>query len=722
MYYPAPALLATAAATLEPPQRRPVSVSARQVVRTQSASGAVKSWDPTETPYMIEPMDRLEDRRKQALIFIGPAQSGKTFALADCYLAHIATCSPSDAMLILSTQQVARDFERDRWRKLKRLSSDFAAGLSPHAHDDNTHDKVLATGDLIYLQWPSDNILQGKSIRRMLLTDYDRMPQSIGGQGSPFELARKRTRKYRSLAMTLAESSPGFEQTDPKWRPTTPHDAPPARGIFSLYRLGDRHRLYWPCPHCGEYFMSPPGLDGFQYEVQADLLGAVIPDTLGEVTIGCPHCSEVIAWCHRPAMLNAARWVPDLCTIDRTGQVHGTPPQTDIASYWLHGVHAAYSTWRSLVYSYLQARSICAATGDEEGLRTVTMQDFAAPYISQSREHARRPTELENRTERAWQRGTVPPGVRYLTALVDTQAQYFSVMIVGRGVDGERWVIDRYEIRDSIRRDLAGNVEPLDLTAYTEDWDQLTERVVCASYPLLAHPGKHLTVRLTLVDSGGAGKRNNPGINVTARAYAWWRRLRHHGLAHRVALTKGTAARPDARGQLVTESYPDNAARADRHSTAVGDVPLYLLHVNALKDALDADLQRHEPGPGYVHFPTGLPGSFYDELTAEVRTETGWEIASNASRRNEAWDQLTMELAAALLPQDLHGLVRGKEPRIRFAVPAARIDWTRPPAWAGPPPQNTEVDRDLRPHAASDPRAAVADKWANAFKPLNNQS
>lgn len=714
MYYPAPALLTAAAATLEPPLRRRVSESARAVVRTQSASGAVKSWDGDETPYMIEPMDRLEDRRKQALVFIGPAQSGKTFSLADCYLAHIATCSRSDAMLICSTQQVARDFERDRWRKLKRLSSEFAACLSSHAHDDNTHDKTLDTGDLIYLQWPSENILQGKSIRRMLLTDYDRMPQSIGGQGSPFELARKRTRKYRSLGMTLAESSPGHEQTDPKWRPVTPHDAPPARGIFSLYRLGDRHRLYWPCPHCGEYFMSPPGIDGFQFDVQQDLLGAVIPETLGEVTIGCPKCTEVIRWDHRPAMLAAAKWVPDLCTIARDGTISGTPPRTDIASYWLHGVHAAYTTWRGLVYSYLQAKSICDATGDEEGMRTVTMQDFAAPYISVSRTRARRPTELETRIERAWQRGTVPAPVRYLTACVDTQSKYFSVMIIGRGPAGERWVIDRYELRDSTRRDFVGNIEPLDPMAYTEDWDILTERVVCASYPLLAHPGKRMTVRLTLLDSGGSGKRDDPGINVTARAYEWWRRLNAAGLGHRVALTKGTAARPDSRGQAVSETYPDTAARADRHSTATGDVPLYLLHVNALKDALDADLQRTEPGPGFIHFPTGLPGSFYDELTAEIRTETGWEVASNGARRNEAWDQLVMELAAALLPQDLQGIVRSKEPRVRFATPAARIDWTRPPAWAGPQPQSTEIDRVLHPTAA--PRQTDARATAKAFR------
>jgi phage terminase large subunit GpA-like protein len=629
----------------------------------------------------------------------GMIPTHNTMALIDCWIGHVITSSPSDMMVIQATQSVARDYERDRWRKLVRHSPDIKALLSAHGHDDNTYDKTIATGDTIYLKWPSENELQGKSLRRMALTDYDRMPQSIGGQGSPFELARKRTRKYRSLAMTLVESSPGHEQTDPQWRPATPHDASPARGILSLYRLGDRRRLYWPCPHCADYFMSPAGVEGFVYEVQEDLLGHVAPETLGAVAIACPHCGSLIAEDQRPAMLAACRWVPDHCTIDRHGTITGTPPDTNIASFWLHGVHAAYQSWRDLVYGYLQAYALFQATHDEEPLRTVVMQDLAAPYISQARDNARRPTELEARAERAWRRGTVPDGVRWLTALVDTQGRHWSVMIVGRGVANERWVIDRFEIRHSRRADDSGNLADVSPAAYLEDWDLLTERVVCGAYPLVGHPGKRLSVRITLVDSGGAGIKGGQGANVTARAYEWWRRLRAQGLAQRVALTKGTGSSADARGPLITESYPDNSARTDRHSGARGDVPIYLLNVNALKDALDGDLRRTEPGPGFIHFPGDLPGSVFDELTSEIRTEKGWEIATNAAPRNEGWDQLTMDLAANLLPQDLKGIVRtkGDGHRARFAVPGARIDWSRPPLWAAPPPQNSEVDNALAP-------------------------
>jgi phage terminase large subunit GpA-like protein len=91
----------------------------------------------------------------------------------------------------------------------------------------------------------------------------------------------------------------------------------------------------------------------------------------------------------RPALLAALRWVPDHCTVTPDGTIHGTPPRSDIASYWLHGVHAAYTTWRQLVFGWLQAKALYSATGDEEPLRTVVMQDLGAPYIAQARQHAR---------------------------------------------------------------------------------------------------------------------------------------------------------------------------------------------------------------------------------------------------------------------------------------------------------------------------------------------
>jgi len=674
-FHPAADLLPDLAAAIAPPLRRRVSDSAARVVKVKSPSGAVMPWSRDITPYMVEPMDMLESRHHQALIFIASAQSGKTQALIDAWIAHTITCSPSKMMVIQATQGVARDYERDRWRPLVKLSPDIAARVSPRGHDDNTYDKTLLSGDTIYLKWPSQNELQGKAIRRMALTDYDRMPQSIGNQGSPFDLARERTTTYRSLGMTLVESSPGHEQTDPNWRPQTPHQAPPSQGIFSLYNLGDRRRLYWPCPHCHDYFLSPPGPDSFVYDVQTDLLDCVIPDTLGPVHIACTACGQLISEAHRPAMLAAARWVPDHCTIAPDGQLHGTPSTTDIASYWLHGCHAAFVSWRALILRYLQALAIYQGTGDEESLRTVTLQKLAAPYISPTRQGARNAHALSARQE-DYPRATVPEGARFLLAAIDIQGgarRRFVVQVIAYGPHLESWLIDRYSLRhlDDV------NHTPLDMSGNIEHWDILIPHVLERSYPLADGSGRHLPIHLTLCDSGGEE-------GVTDRAYSFYRSLRPRGLARRFLLVKGSSSRTAPRTEI---RHPDTRARKDRKADSRGDVPVLFLNTNQLKDTVANNLNRQTPGPGYMHFPTWVGDWFFDELNGETRTPDG------------AWEKVSANEAL-----DLYAYAQAGCHHLKADV----MNWAAPRHWAADWSVNPDIHRLDHPSAPDRNPAPIA--------------
>jgi phage terminase large subunit GpA-like protein len=73
------------------------------------------------------------------------------------------------------------------------------------------------------------------------------------------------------------------------------------------------------------------------------------------------------------------------------GRIEGERRRTDIASYWLGGVAAAYQTWPSIINRYLQAVLTYSATGDEGPLRTTTNTDQGAPYIPRA---ARRPRSM----------------------------------------------------------------------------------------------------------------------------------------------------------------------------------------------------------------------------------------------------------------------------------------------------------------------------------------
>lgn len=56
----------------------------------------------------------------------------------------------------------------------------------------------------------------------------------------------------------------------------------------------------------------------------------------------------------------------------------------------------------------------------------------------------------------------VPPKVRFLLASVDVQGgkkRRFVVQIIGYGENGERWLVDRYNIRQSLRCDENGEAQ-----------------------------------------------------------------------------------------------------------------------------------------------------------------------------------------------------------------------------------------------------------------------
>ncbi|MEI9820151.1 terminase gpA endonuclease subunit, partial [Enterobacter hormaechei] len=99
---------------------------------------------------------------------------------------------------------------------------------------------------------------------------------------------------------------------------------------------------------------------------------------------------------------------------------------------------------------------------------------------------------------------------------------------------------------------------------------------------------------------------------VTDNAYKFWRQCRRDGLGKRVYLIKGDSTK---RQKIITKTHPNNTERSDRRADARGEVPVYLLQTDLLKDQLSNNLDRETPGAGYIHFPDWLGEWFYEELT-----------------------------------------------------------------------------------------------------------
>jgi len=637
------------ATLLRPPRRVKVSQAASESLYVVSGNGTKSKWNPAAAPYMIKPMDCLSSRRYDAVIFVGPARTGKTIALLDGFVFYKVINDPGDGLIVQISEEKAGEFSKKRLKREFNASPDMAKRLSPHGHDNNVHDITFRAGNMLAIKWPSKNVFASSDYQFVLLTDYDRMDENIGGEGSGWVLASKRTQTFGSTGMTMVESSPGRPVRDLEWQQPEdePHRAPPTTGILDLYNQGDRQRLYWQCPErlCRHWFM--PVMENFN---------------MGSARVVCPECGcEVNPKAKRELNANS-RWVPEGCHLTLDGELVGTPRETRIASFWMEGPAAAYQSWTSLVANLKAAEETYELTGSQEDLQSRYNVDWGRPYYSRIAAKKRSSQTLLDRAEQTVRR-RVPHGVRFLTAAVDVQGgknRRFVVQVHGWGPNREMWVIDRFNISEDRGPDNDQPPRRISPATQPEDWDLLTRDVLHRSYQLDDGSGRRMPIAAMAVDTGGEADADGDE-SVTSQAYEWHRRLARDGLQSRVFLVKGASSKTASR---VRKTYPDNTTRKSRKSKARGDVPLYLLGTNLLKDTVAAMMDRDNPGAGYMHTPSWLGRDWFDELTYEQRDPATGKWEKPGKRPNEAFDLCVYNLVVFIL------------------LKAEKIDWRAPPAWA----------------------------------------
>jgi phage terminase large subunit GpA-like protein len=215
---------------LRPPERLTITQTMEKYVRIVSPGAYIGNYQSSFVPYMQEPADTLTSRDHTGVVFVGPAQTGKTEALILGWLAYSVKTDPADMLIFSPTQSGARDFSMRRVARLHRNSPEIGNLMLKSREANTRFDKQYKTGMIVNLSWPSVAEFAGRPVGRIALTDYDRMPDDVDGEGSPYDLGSKRTTTFGSFAMTMAESSPSRDVENPRWVRTTAHEAPTLQG------------------------------------------------------------------------------------------------------------------------------------------------------------------------------------------------------------------------------------------------------------------------------------------------------------------------------------------------------------------------------------------------------------------------------------------------------------------------------------------------------------
>lgn len=636
---------------LAPPERITVSQAATR--RKVNAGGHWQTWDNDVAPYMVEPMDATLSRRFEGVVFVGPARSSKTEGLILNPWVHSVLAAPRLASIFYMSQAAAREWSVQELGPVIKNSPELREKLRL----DNVHEKTFTGGARLTVDWPVDNKLSGRSIPLVLLADYDQKAyQDVEGQGPAFTLGRKRTTQAGTRGMVVAESSPRFPVLDESWTPTTPHQAPPCEGILGWYNSGTRARLYWTCPHCSGEF--EPSFSRLEYPEEGT------PAERGRAAyMSCLHCGGVIEP-HQKAELNrGARWLHEsrdggLVPFEDLDNIR----ETSIVSYWLQGPAAALSTWSQVVTRYLEALEEFDRTGDEKPLQAATNLDLGLPYTPRAMSEDMALSEnvlREGATDHAWQ--VAPAETRFLLAAVDVQPGRFVVGVTAHLADGERVLVDRFDIHAPPPTAPRAVDRRLDPARYGEDWDALLA-LTALDYPV-ANADHRLRLLSVVCDAGGEA-------GVTPNAYAFYRKMRRQR-PRWFHLVRGFGGENRKRAEV---KAPETAHQGKKH--VARDVQLVRAGTDRLKDEIAAALMREDGGARALHIPRRAPSEVFAEFAAERRTPKGWRKRPGV-QRNEAMDLAVYDLALSIV------------------LGAEKIDWSRPPAWAVMGPQNSFAVQDL---------------------------
>lgn len=629
-------IIRAASDSLRPPRKVTVSQCAEQHRILHTPGGYRGPWRNSTAPMLVEPMDAMTQRGVTEWVFAGPSGFGKTEIFLNM-IGHAAKYRAGDILATEPSKVLAEDFaERRVAQRLIGTSKDFAGELGTSRSDDKMFTKQFRNGTRLDVIWPTPAQLAMRHVKTVLVDERDRILGSIGGEGDVKQLAKNRVKTFGPEGLVALAGSPiGWN------------------GILSDYAGSDRRLWFWPCPQCDEHFS--PGFDELRRPTDAHLHipeGCSPADAAEEVRLVCPHCGHPMREDRKVAMNARGLWLPAGCTIEANGTIHGDHRIVGpIVGWWFHGLANPFESWGAVAQRLVQAERHFDRTGEETELQTVHNTGLGVPY--RGRAAGAVPldlTELEQRRDPALRMGLVPAGVRFLVGIIDTHGNRFEAGVKGFSEQGESWWIDRFAIRQ-----LEDGRTDIDPGRRVEHWDIIRRRVMLQRYPLasdhaLYRPGACLPIATTVIDTGGVD-----GVSENAKRF--WEGCRRAGIYDtQITLIKGAALA--SAPIMPTPTYERDAKGQEK----LAGPKLYVIGVTLLKDAVDLNLRRVEPGPGCTHFPSDFASDHLEELTNETKEDGAWARKGP----NETWD---LEVYAAFGSRRLK---------------PSTINWARPPRFAMP--------------------------------------
>lgn len=541
----------------------PLSVAAFAERHRYVADGAHPGrWRAEYAPHTVKIMETYGSPWVREVWFCGVDQSGKTNTML-CCLAWAVAYMTGHIFWQMAREEDVKKVVKGKIIPMIQRDPFMARYLSDRADDTGLASISLKNGKTIipsHSGSPAANATWSASCT--FSDEVDKYPLLTGGETSPVEVIRKRSRTFRGRDKHFFSSTPA--------------------GRF-IYAGTMACQQVWEgritCPHCGE-------------QIRMDAEHLLLPEKASAASVllsGCDYacnaCGAVITEDDRQAALARGPWwacisgagirkPESVGFLHRAWDCHDLT-LTQIAVAWLKSVDGNLAAKRDWAHGY-EAR------------------DYEEDIVE------RREDYILRLVDDTLPRKQVPAETQALILMADTQKLGFryQVWAVGWGQNPKITVIDR---------------------SFRSSFDELA---AVADQEWLDVNGGHHHIAAAWIDSGGGTDPYHPKHSRTTQVYAFCKireKKQQYPVFHPLKGRRGGENWSSSRLEFMPTP-------SGRKAPIPGGLVLYNINVTEYKNVLNHALSIEPGDPGSIRLYQGIKSDFAAQMCAEYQDERGFWV------------------------------------------------------------------------------------------------
>lgn len=370
---------------------------------------ANEKWDPSLTPYIVEPLDSMgPDSPVNKIVVRKSAQTGFT-VMAIAVVGHSIDCDPSGGILLVQpTDGALGDFIKDKLNPAIDETPALKAKVRPQKARDGegstTYSKRYPGGSLALAIANSTADLRSKTKRKIIKDEASEYPADLDGQGSPHAMIEAR---YESFLAT----------GDWKELNISTPTVVGACYIDEEFKAGDQRYWHVCCPGCGDKFPFRFG-PNFKFNETYPYKAHYVAPCCGAVI----ENHEKVALIRKSAPQNGGAG----------GWIATEPGPGKFPSYHIDALSSSFVPWDKIAERWIKAQADPAKL---KAFYNLTLGE-AYEVKGDAPDHVRL---MERRED--YPRGRIPARGLMLTAAADVQMRGIYVEVVAWAPNRESWVV-----------------------------------------------------------------------------------------------------------------------------------------------------------------------------------------------------------------------------------------------------------------------------------------